>query len=256
MTQPRSEWELPTRRIGRRVLVFASLDSTNSHAASLAHEPANDGLVILADDQTAGRGQYGRQWHSPPGQGILLSALLFPPPELRRPVVLAAWATVAVCQLVQQFTGLEPCIKWPNDVFVRGKKVCGILIEQGRGTVAGIGLNVNQSAAVFAAAGLPEAASLASLTGQSFIVEDGARRLIEVLDRYYCRLLDGEFAEVEGLWQRHLEVLGTTVDVETPTAHYRGDLRALTFECAELAGADGATLRLSPESVRHIRSAD
>lgn len=253
MIQPRAVWSLPTRRIGRRVLLFGSLDSTNNYAASLAHDAANDGLVVMADNQSAGRGQYGRQWQSLPGQGILLSALLFPPPELRRPVVLAAWATVAVCDTVERLTGLEPRIKWPNDVFVSGRKVCGILIEQGRGTVAGIGLNVNQSAAAFAAAGLPEAGSLASLTATTFDVAAAARLLVEELDRRYCQLLEGATAAVEAIWQRRLGLTGRPVAVETTTATYCGELRTLTFEQIAVKTAAGETVRPSPESVRQLR---
>ena len=66
--------------------------------------------------------------------GVLMSVLLYPPPALRRPAFLTAWAAVSVCEAVRTSTGLDAKIKWPNDVFVRGRKVCGILIEQGRGT--------------------------------------------------------------------------------------------------------------------------
>src|SRR5712691_2501397 len=157
---PRKEWTLDTSRIGRRVLVFDQIDSTNNYAASLAEEPANGGVVIVANEQLAGRWQYRRTWLCPPGDGVLMSVLLFPPPDLRRPALLTAWAAVAVCDTIQQVSDLEPRIKWPNDVLIDGKKVCGILIEQGRGTVAGIGLNVNQSAESLAAANLPLAGSL------------------------------------------------------------------------------------------------
>lgn len=254
MTQPRNEWHLDTRRIGRRVLHFDRLDSTNSYAASLASDRNNDGLVIVADGQTAGRGQHGRNWHCPAGDGVLLSALLFPPEHLRRPVVLAAWATVAVCQTIFRATGLEPQIKWPNDVFVEGRKVCGILIEQGTGTITGIGLNVNQSSSIFAAAGLPEAASLASLTGANFDVSELARALIKELDYTYDRLLADAAEEVESEWQSRLNVLGRTVDVQCATVTHRGKLRALSFECLEVAISAAQTVRLNPEKVRHIRA--
>ena len=85
MTQLREIWNLDPRLLGRRTLVFAQLDSTNNYAASLAHDPANDGVAILADEQTAGRGQHGRTWTAAPKASVLLSLLLFPPPELRRP---------------------------------------------------------------------------------------------------------------------------------------------------------------------------
>src|SRR5262249_29673188 len=157
-------------------------DSTNTLAASLAVDPRNDGLVIVSDRQTSGRGQHGRSWMCPPGAGVLLSALLFPPPELRRPVLLAAWAAGPVCDAIRDCTGLQAQIKWPNDVLIRGRKVCGVLIEQGKATVAGIGLNVNQTEQAFAAAGLPHAASLAMFTGRTFEAKAVGRTLIELLD--------------------------------------------------------------------------
>src|SRR5438046_7649419 len=139
--EPIERWQLDTCRLGRQVLIFDEVDSTNSRAAALAADPANDGLVILAWAQSAGRGQHGRSWQCPAGDGVLLSVLLFPPPPLRRPALLTAWAAVSVCETVREAAGLQARIKWPNDVLVQGRKVCGILIEQGRGTVAGIGLN-------------------------------------------------------------------------------------------------------------------
>jgi BirA family biotin operon repressor/biotin-[acetyl-CoA-carboxylase] ligase len=130
---PYDEWRLPTHRLGRRVLLYHKVDSTNTRAAALAGEPANDGLVLLADEQTAGRGQHGRIWTCAPGAGVLMSVLLFPAPQLRRPVILAAWAATSVCETIRHVTGLQARIKWPNDVLVRGRKVCGILIEQRTG---------------------------------------------------------------------------------------------------------------------------
>src|SRR5437660_778588 len=148
--QPREVWDFPGRSVGRQVLVFERVDSTNNLAASLATQPGGEGLAILADEQTAGRGQHGRNWLAPSQSSVLLSVLLFPPVELRRPVLLTAWAAVAVCEVVRQTTGVQPRIKWPNDVFLRGRKVCGILIEQSQqgsttAVIAGIGLNVTQT---------------------------------------------------------------------------------------------------------------
>ena len=88
MTAPAEEWHLGTARIGRHVLVFERVDSTNTLAASLAGDPAHDGLAVLADEQSAGRGQYGRTWLAPPRSSVLLSVLLFPALALRRPVLL------------------------------------------------------------------------------------------------------------------------------------------------------------------------
>src|SRR5437763_1558896 len=163
---PREEWQLDTRHLARRVLVFDELPSTNSYAAMLAHDPEQHGVAVLTERQTAGRGQHGSTWQCPAGSGVLLSVLLFPPASLRSPAMLTAWASVSVCETIRQISGLQAKIIWPNDVLLGGKKVCGILSEQGQGTVAGIGLNVNQTQERFDASRLPFATSLGAATGR------------------------------------------------------------------------------------------
>lgn len=255
-------WHLETKRIGWRVLVYDSLDSTNSRAAELARDPANDGLVVLARAQTAGRGQQGRSWHCPAGTGVLLSVLLFPPPALRRPAVLTAWAAVSVCETIGTAAGLQGSIKWPNDVLVQGRKVCGILTEskvqgpdRALALIAGIGVNVNQPAAVFAAPGLEQGSSLAVLAGTSFDCSAIARTLIGRLDEEYARLRAGDLATLEARWQARLQLLGKDVAVECSGTIHRGRLREVGWDALLLELPDGEILRLAPASVRHVSAA-
>lgn len=252
MTPPRAEWTLDTRRLGRRVLVYDELPSTNDLAARLAHDPANDGVAILADQQSAGRGQHGRTWTAAPRSSVLLSLLLFPPDHLRRPAVLTAWAAVAVCQTVQRAIGVPARIKWPNDVLVRGKKVCGILIEQGKGTVVGIGLNVAQTEADFLAADLPQATSLAQFTPSTLDSAAIARDLLRQLDDEYALLLDGDLETLEACWKWHLGLLGREVTAECHDGIIQGRLRELTFAGVELERAGAAPITLLPEKVLHL----
>ncbi len=186
MIPPHEISHLNTRRLGRRIWTFPRVDSTNSLALTLANDFGNDGLVLLADEQSAGRGQYGRVWTAPPASSVLLSVIVMPPPALRRPVVLTAWAAVAVCETVLEVADLHATIKWPNDILVSGKKVCGILIEQ-RNTghadwplaaAVGIGLNVSQTAEFFAEAELPLGGSLGTLSGKTLEARAVAERLI------------------------------------------------------------------------------
>jgi BirA family biotin operon repressor/biotin-[acetyl-CoA-carboxylase] ligase len=253
--EPIEHWQLDTQYLGRQVLLFDRVDSTNSRAAALAGDPTQDGLVILAEEQTIGRGQHGRSWDCPRGVGVLMSVLLFPPPSVRRPVILAAWAADAVCETIQASTGLQATIKWPNDVLIRDRKVCGILIEQSRGTVVGIGLNLNQRADWFTAAGLPQGGSLALFANRSFDCQAMARLLIGQLDTGYACLCAGDFEPLQTRWRRRLGLLGKPVLVECPDALYRGRLRALAWEGLELEMADGEMVHLIPESVRHLTRA-
>jgi BirA family biotin operon repressor/biotin-[acetyl-CoA-carboxylase] ligase len=259
MTPPRQEWFLDTRHLARRVLVYDRLDSTNNRAAELADDPANDGIVILADEQTAGRGQHGHTWSAAPGQSVLLSLLLAPPPQLCRPAVLTAWAAVAVCKTIQAIIGQQPRIKWPNDVLLHDRKICGILIESVAGQragspcfIVGIGLNVQQSAAAFAAAGLPEATSLAQFAAHSLNTHGIAADLIRQLDCDYDALCRGDLATLESCWRESLGLLGKHVIVECYDARHHGRMIELSFHAVELARPGEPSLVLAPERIQHV----
>ena len=257
-------WALPTQHLGQRVRLYDFLDSTNTLALSLGNDPAHHGLVVLAREQTAGRGQDGRTWQAPPGSSVLMSVLLFPPAPLRRPALLTAWAALSVCETILQLVNLQAKIKWPNDVLIHGKKVCGILIEQRTGasaefplaTVVGIGLNITQSAEMFEQAGLPLAASLASVSGLSFTIENVAKELIRQLDEQFHRLLEGDVQTLEALWKWRLGLLGKVVTVEGDQQLHRGRLLDVTFDGLDLEVNTGEVLRLMPESVKHLLIAD
>jgi BirA family biotin operon repressor/biotin-[acetyl-CoA-carboxylase] ligase len=249
---PADIWSLPTCRLGQRTIVFDRLDSTNAYAAAQSDDPANDGLVVVACEQTAGHGQHGRSWQAPAGSSVLLSILLFPPSPIRRPALLTAWAAVSVCETIRLATGLQAKIKWPNDVLVRGRKVCGILIEQGRGTVCGIGLNLNQTAGVFSDQGLTEAGSLAMFTKRPLDRDATARLLIGQLDEEYDRLCQGDLHTLESCWTWRLGLLGKQVVAECHDRSHQGRLVDLGWDGVVLESADGIE-RLQPEVVRHLR---
>jgi BirA family biotin operon repressor/biotin-[acetyl-CoA-carboxylase] ligase len=264
MPTPDEIWRLDSAQLGRRIHVHDRLDSTNTLALSFGHDPNQHGLVVLAREQSAGRGQYGRSWLAPPQSSVLLSVLLFPPAHLRQPALLTAWAAVSVCETIRTLADLQANIKWPNDVLIRGKKVCGILIEQRTtahadfplATVAGIGLNVTQSAEMFAQANLPDAASLASLTGRAFAYEQVAKELIRQLDQQYHLLHDGDVHTLETLWKSRLGLLGKNVIAEGVNEVHCGRLLDVTFGELVLEKASGGVVRIAPESVRQIRSTE
>lgn len=252
--QPVDEWRLPTRHLGRRVLIFDRLDSTNSYAAGLAQDPANAGVAVIARVQSRGRGQHGRSWQCPEGMGVLLSLLVFPPPELRRPVLLAAWVAGSICTTIERTTNLQAAIKWPNDILIEGFKVCGILIEQAQGTVVGIGLNVHQPVDAFAGAGLAQAASLEMLVNRKLDRDKITRSLLEELDRGYALLVGGDLNAVESVWQERLGLIGKPVEVECVDCLEEGRLVNMSFAGLELADVRGEIRRVPPERVKHIRA--
>ncbi len=250
--QPLEEWRLPTKHLGRQVLIFAELDSTNTFAAGLGNDPANEGAVVIAHEQSAGRGQHGRTWQCPSGMGVLMSVLLFPPPALRRPVILAALAANAVCEIIKRATKLEAAIKWPNDVLLRGRKVCGILIEQTGPTIMGIGLNVRQPEQVFERADLPAAASLEMMSGKSLDRDEIAGLLIAELDDQYAQIVGGNLDRLESAWKWRTGLSGKQVEVECVDQLLYGRLEGFTFESVGVRQPNGSLIQILPERIRHI----
>src|SRR5262249_43930924 len=121
--------QLQTQFLGKSLHFFATIDSTNTYAVRLAREGACEGTVVIADSQSGGKGRLGRSWVSPPGVNLYLSAILRPPVPAATVPQLNLLAAVAVADTMVQVCSLTPTIKWPNDVLVGGKKVCGILAE-------------------------------------------------------------------------------------------------------------------------------
>lgn len=254
MTPRPEEWHFDTARVGRCVLVFDELESTNSLAATFTL-PESSGLVVVARNQTAGRGQHGRTWTSRPGSSLLMSVVLAPPPELRRASILTAWAAVALGDAVFSLTSVQAGIKWPNDLLVRGKKVCGILIEQAAATVVGIGLNLNQTAEEFEDTALPDATSLLLVGGKVAELRTAVETVVTALDAEYRRLLWGERVAVEADWKWRMGLLGRAVAVErTDGTVIRGRLKEMTFDWleVELPGRDVCVI--VPETVAHLRA--
>lgn len=112
-----------------QLFVYKTVDSTNQVAKKMALDQAPHGAIVLAEEQTAGRGRMGRPFYSPPSSGIYMSFVLRPNLTGSDSVLITTAAAVAVCRAIEQVTGLQPGIKWVNDLYLNGKKICGILTE-------------------------------------------------------------------------------------------------------------------------------
>jgi BirA family biotin operon repressor/biotin-[acetyl-CoA-carboxylase] ligase len=138
-------------RIGNEIVVVQETASTNDLAWKAAERSAAEGFVVFAERQTKGRGQYGRRWESAPYQGLWLSVLLRPVMTLHESPRLTSLLAEVVAATIEKETGCAPTIKPPNDIYISGRKVAGVLVEgrtAGDGSyvaVAGIGINVNQT---------------------------------------------------------------------------------------------------------------
>lgn len=168
------------------------IGSTNSAAMQAAEAGAPEGTVFVAEEQTSGRGRGGHSWHSEPSAGIYCSAILRPTLAPADVLVISLAAGLAVSAAIREVTGLVPDLRWPNDVMLADKKVCGILTELNaevtrvRYVVVGVGMNVNQ--ARFDAELEPLATSLAIDTGHNWSRGDLTVSLLKSLDREYRAL--------------------------------------------------------------------
>jgi len=267
------EHGLATRWIGRRIAVWNRVTSTNDLAARASNSTSNDGLVVLAEEQTAGRGRRGRSWAAPARSSILMSVVLFPPPHLAPAVPEAAsgcaWLTalgaVATAEVVLAWTGRDATIKWPNDVRVDGRKIAGILVERapapsqtaapcardaepGCGAVIGIGLNANLDQRDFPPELAARATSLQIVRGGAPVDRSELTRdLIRLLDHWYDMSRSRGALTLNARWCARSEHLGRLVQVATPSATLVGRLMDLDLRLGLTLATGRGPDRESPE---------
>jgi len=234
---------------------FESLDSTNTYLKKRAAEGAPEGTVVIANAQTAGRGRMGRSFASAPGLGIYLSMLLRPSTEAECVQSLTAGTAVAVCRAIERVCGVAPGIKWINDLFLKGKKICGILCESSvksgsaEYVVLGIGLNVITRPQDFPEELRGTAGSLYSQTG--IVYERG--KLISAMISELSAMYEAWKTDPRALlddYRRRCIVLGKTVEVSPVTG-------GVFMAAAEAISDDfGLVLRLPDGSTSTVHSGE
>jgi BirA family biotin operon repressor/biotin-[acetyl-CoA-carboxylase] ligase len=208
---------LHTKRLGRRVFFSRKVKSTSDWAKKLAKMGAEEGTVAVAETQTAGRGRLGREWASPRG-GLWFSIVLKPKREADEAAKLVFVASLAVAEVLHEKYGLRTETKWPNDVLVNGKKICGILAEMNtKGervnyVILGIGVNANFRADDV----LPElmktrATSIEKEFGKKIRLESLLKELLEKMETTYDGYLETGFAPLLEQWKKYAEFLGRIV---------------------------------------------
>lgn len=230
---------LKTRFVGQRVIYYPSLTSTMEAARQETLQGAAEGTVIIADEQTAGRGRLKRAWLSPRGN-IALSVILRP--RMTHLHSLVMLASLAVVHSIEAITSLKPQIKWPNDVLIGGKKVCGILIESHVQrkkvdyAIIGIGVNVNLRPGDFPDIS-PIATSLSRELGREVPRLTLIQNLLVEIERLYLALSAGESLFQE--WRDRLVTLGKMIRVESGDTVQQG--------IAESVAEDGSLLLRLPD---------
>jgi BirA family biotin operon repressor/biotin-[acetyl-CoA-carboxylase] ligase len=210
----RLERRLEGRALGRPLHYFEAVDSTNAFLRTLPPEQLRHGAMALADHQTQGRGRFLRLWSDRPGQSLLFSlALEAAQPPSSWPL-LTLGAAVSLCRTLERQGIAESRLRWPNDVLIGDRKVCGILTESASrptALVLGVGLNVHQRIEDFPPELRASAGSLWTATGRSFCREDLLAAFLADFERVYGQWKEGQDAVILGECRRRMSTLGRPV---------------------------------------------
>ncbi len=216
-------------------------------AWELADGGAAHGTAVQAGTQTAGRGRFGRRGLSSPGESVRLSVVLRSAGGYIGPL-LPAVVTLAVCDAAVELAGIACAIKWPNDVHVAGRKLCGVLVEVRVDTagsavaVAGVGLNL---ADVVHPELAGHATSLSAETGRNFRLSDAAEQLLASLDKNLEEANQG--ADIIGRWRSGLDTLGRRVSVKSRSGTFTGTAEDVDDEGRLLLRTDDGTIHVLSE---------
>lgn len=236
---------LKSKFFGRQVYYRESVASTNDLAQELARAGAANGSIVVAEEQTGGKGRLGRQWYSPKYKNIIFSVILYPPVNPAAASQVTMVTAVALALAVRKKTGVPACIKWPNDLLVGKRKVCGILTEMVAQLdridylVVGAGLNVNQELAEFPRELHDLATSLKAETGSKIDRAGLLRAMLEEYEHWYELWLTQGFAVVLAKWKELSLSLQCPVRINTLNNSWDG--------WAEDIDEDGALLLRLPD---------
>jgi BirA family biotin operon repressor/biotin-[acetyl-CoA-carboxylase] ligase len=246
--------ELETDILGRKLIVLDEIDSTNNYAKQLARENAENGTAVVADYQTAGRGRLGRSFISPKGTGIYLSVIIRNNMSVSSAQLITSCAAVAAAEAIEELCGCDVKIKWVNDLFLGGRKICGILTESSLGTVVGtleyviIGIGVN----VYSLKGHIDselekiASSIEDETGKRISRSRLCAVLLEKLEMHLEKIESREFIKE---YQRRSMIIGETVIIEE-----KGKSR--TGKAVSIADDAGLTIKFDDGEIRTINSGE
>ncbi|MDP6685867.1 MAG: biotin--[acetyl-CoA-carboxylase] ligase [Candidatus Omnitrophota bacterium] len=215
------KWKLNTGIIGKKIYSYKEIDSTNDAAYKLAVSGAPEGTCVVSEYQTKGRGRLGRKWISPKDKGAYLSIILRPDIPPNEAGMVTLFSALAIANSIRETVSLPAFIKWPNDVFINEKKVCGILTEMNgeldkiHFVVIGIGININAKTEL-----LPEGAtSLAEEKGEQVSRLEFTQALLRNLDKYYNLFNRKSLEDIVAEYKKLCLVLDKQVQI-----HYDNEL--------------------------------
>ena len=248
---------LQTKVIGKEIKYFKETESTNIIAREIA-DSVEEGTLVIAESQTAGRGRLGRKWISPEG-GIWLSIILKPKMQPQYASRITLLAGVCVAKTIRGF-GLPAKIKWPNDVLINGKKVCGILTEIGAEVdlidylIVGIGIDANVDTESFPEEIRDSSTSLKKETGKEINRVDFVRKLLEEFELLYLKFQKEGFTKILEEWRNMSATIGEWVKISTQTHTIYGEAIGVDNEGALiLETSDGQLEKILAGNCEHLR---
>jgi len=241
---------LTTSVFGKQIQLLEKTVSTNNQAFSLAFKGAPEGTAVLADCQTGGKGRLSRSWFSPPGKNIYTTVVLRPQMEPALAPQITLISGVAVAELLNRYCPGKVSLKWPNDVLIGGRKVCGILAESRSSAVkieyivVGIGININMTEEDLDEDLRRIATSLKIETGRDYVREEVAARLYESLEKWYLIFRDSGFAPVREKWLECAGMTGKEICYVSQGATVKGRVAGMDNDGALLCDVNGEIKRL------------
>lgn len=240
--------KLHTTRMGRTIKLFDSVESTQTVAHKFASQGAAEGTLVLAEQQTAGRGRMGRSWHSPKGKGVWMSLILRPLVPLQFTPQLTLLVAVALCRAIRQIEPVPVAIKWPNDLLIEGKKVSGILLESSaederlKYVIAGIGISVNLRSEDYIGELLEKATSLRITSGAEWSRSELIRTFLEQFEQLYTLYHEEGFEPIRVAWEALTISLGRPLLARTTKGNVEGVAESIDEMGALLVRQSDGTL--------------
>jgi len=219
---------LETKWIGKKIHFFEAVDSTNTKAYEFALRGAREGEVVIAESQKKGRGRLGREWFSPPFSNLYLSVILRPKIPPHQASLITLMAAVATAEALRKFSGLDPRIKWPNDVLLNDRKVAGLLNEihseadRIHFVILGIGINLNMDESMVSKEIRSRATSLKKEMGQTISRKEFLKTLLEELETWYEVFLEEGGTIILEAWRDRAQIQGKQVNVTSFGETLRG----------------------------------
>jgi len=216
LSEPSIVPNLRTKALGRKIDVFKTIDSTNNFAKSLAQLGAVHGTTVVSEVQTQGKGRMGRDFYSPMGMGVYMSVILRPKLSVEHSLLITSCAAVAVAEAIENVSGIECKIKWVNDIYAGGKKLCGILteasvdVEQGGLEYAIVGMGINVQNVTFPKNLTDIATSVKMESGKSVSRSQLAAEILNCLEERLETIRDKSFLEE---YRKRSNVIGTRIEV-------------------------------------------